>query len=733
MTNHCIKRIGQRTLTSTMALLFCALAASAWASGPSDPGWPRTFADQKAELVVYQPQVETWSEYKTLNGRCAFTVRRPDAGDPVYGTFRFSGETLVDLEKKLVLLRAVKKFDMRLQGVAKGEREAWIATAERLLPTDALILSLDRVVASLQAAATPPRETKVRSEAPPIFVRTHPAVLVILDGPPVLAELQNSKLRRVINTNWPLYHDPQSGAYYLSYEQTWLKSPSLEGSFLAQREVPRDLLRPELAAPATAASDGNPRPGKVEVILSQKPAELIVIDGAPKLESVADTTLFAVVNTESDLFYESQSKSYYFLTSGRWFQSAATDGAWRYASQELPATFRAIPAEHPRAHVLASVPGTREAEDAVLLASIPRKSSLPRTGFTAETTYAGAPEFTWIEGTKVAYAKNTQNDVFRIGNYYYLCLQGAWFYSLKPTGPWEIAERVPEDLYAIPESSSKHHVTYVRVYDATPNTVVVGYTSGYVGSYVSNGVVVWGTGYYYAPYVSLRVGVAPVYWGAGAYTYGASTWYNPATGVYARGSAVYGPYGGYGAGAAYHAPSGTYAQGVGVWGPNGGAGAARTYNPSTGVSSAGYRAANPNSAWGEGAVSNGSDWARGGYRAGSQGAVAAGETSKGGAGIAATGPEGNRGYLAKSGDGDLYAGANGNVYKREEDQWYRKQEGGWSSVEKAEVEQQRQQAMERNRGSRNAEASERWASRQGGNASSPRGVERRPQIQGRRR
>ena len=36
--------------------------------------------------------------------------------------------------------------------------------------------------------------------------------------------------------------------------------------------------------------------------------------------------------------------------------------------------------------------------------------------------------------------------------------------------------------------------TYVHVYDSTPDYVVVGYTSGYSGLYVSYGCVTYGTG-----------------------------------------------------------------------------------------------------------------------------------------------------------------------------------------------------------------------------------------------
>lgn len=41
------------------------------------------------------------------------------------------------------------------------------------------------------------------------------------------------------------------------------------------------------------------------------------------------------------------------------------------------------------------------------------------------------------------------------------------------------------------------HVRYVRVYESTPDFVYVGYTPGYVGAFISDGVVVFGTGWWY--------------------------------------------------------------------------------------------------------------------------------------------------------------------------------------------------------------------------------------------
>ena len=70
-------------------------------------------------------------------------------------------------------------------------------------------------------------------------------------------------------------------------------------------------------------------------------------------------------------------------------------------------------------------------------------------------------------------------------------------------------------IYTIPPSSPLHYVTYVRIYEATPDTVYVGYTPGYYGTCVSHGTVVYGTGYYYPPYVGTSGTARPLTYGVG--------------------------------------------------------------------------------------------------------------------------------------------------------------------------------------------------------------------------
>jgi hypothetical protein len=59
----------------------------------------------------------------------------------------------------------------------------------------------------------------------------------------------------------------------------------------------------------------------------------------------------------------------------------------------------------------------------------------------------------------------------------------------------------------------------VRVYDATPEYVTVGYTPGYFGAYPYGGSVVWGTGYYYPPWIG-------AYWWGFPWTYGFGIGFN---------------------------------------------------------------------------------------------------------------------------------------------------------------------------------------------------------------
>ena len=681
----------QLAFSQTLILAFWSASISAGASGatktpgPADLGWPRQYTDGSAKLMLQQPQVDAWPDFKKLTARFAAALTIAKGAQPIWGVLSIESETTVELEA-----RTVTFGNFRVTGVAfpsardEGEAKLCEALTFKLLPAYPTTVAIERILAYLDESAVNARQTKVLLEPPPILVSKQPAVLVMIDGEPVLMDVEQTSLQKVVNTNWDLFFDKTTNRYYLRDDRVWLAAKVLTEAWMPVDKMPKDFSRLPATEQYKEVSQTAAKPQKPAIVklvlVVHKPSELIVLNGEPSNQPIAGTNLLWVSNTECDLFFDQASRQYYFLTSGRWFRaSELVSNQWTAATTSLPEDFQKIPPAHPRAHVLAAVAGTRQAEEAVLQASIPHAATVQRKSAKAEAKYVGEPKFKAIPDTGVEYATNTPNDVLRIHGRYYLCIQGVWFASAAAEGPWEAADKIPDEIYSIPSESSKHNVTYVVIQDSTPDTVTYAYTAGYTGVYVGYGVAMWGTGYYYPPYYGY--GPYPVYWPSSYYTYGASAWYNPATATYGRGSAVYGPYGGYARGAAYNPATGTYAWGRSAWGPYGSAASGGFYNPNTGGWGGSYHASNGYQSWGQSVVGRGSQSAKTASYADSRGAVGAIETSAGGKAVAARGSQG-QGFVGKSSAGDVYAGRDGSVYKRDQasGQWYKNNGGAWQSV-----------------------------------------------------
>ena len=246
--------------------------------------------------------------------------------------------------------------------------------------------------------------------------------------------------------------------------------------------------------PGVAANPKTPP----QVFVSTTPAELIRVNGAPTYVPVTGTRLLWVSNTESDVFRLGANGAVYYLVAGRWFTAPWFSGPWTFATPTLPADFMKISLEHPRSRVLASVPGTPQAAEAVLLAQVPQTARVnPKELKGPEVVYQGEPQFEAIEKTSVARAVNTDKDIIKVGDLYHMCFQGVWFMGRTPNGPWQAAETVPSQIYEIPASSPSHNVTYVTVVeDDDDDWVTFAAVAGYTGMMIGWGCAVWGSGWY---------------------------------------------------------------------------------------------------------------------------------------------------------------------------------------------------------------------------------------------
>ena len=108
-------------------------------------------------------------------------------------------------------------------------------------------------------------------------------------------------------------------------------------------------------------------------------------------------------------------QNYYVPLTGRWFRAKSLDGPWEFVDgDELPKDFAKIPENNPKANVLATVPGTPAAQEAVIANSIPQTAEVNREEAKFESHYDGDPQFEPVPDTSLQYAVNSPTPIVRV-------------------------------------------------------------------------------------------------------------------------------------------------------------------------------------------------------------------------------------------------------------------------------------------------------------------------------
>ena len=715
---------------------------------PADP-WPRDVSIANAAVLVYQPQVNSWVGNQ-IDMRMAAALKPTGATQETFGVIFATARTQVDKANRTVVFQnlQVTKVDFpTLPNRGAGYSSALQASLGKQMQT----ISLDRMEAALAAAGIKAAPVEVRNEAPQVVVSYTPAILVPVDGAPVWKPVpSDSRFQRVINTHALMLKGGLGDQLYLHVYDGWLSAASINGPWTQSNLQPlgMDDVAQKLAKAGTVdLLDGgpkaNPKPslanGVPNIVVSQAPTELIVFKGQPDFVPITGTQLLWASNTTSDVFIETSNNNYYVLMSGRWFTAPSLNGPWTFiAANALPPDFARIPPASQAGAVLPTVAGTPQAQEALISNSIPQTATVPlKNGPSFTPSFDGPPQYSQVQGTSLTYVVNSSVPLIRVDSgAYYAVTAGIWFTAPGITGPWRVATSVPDVIYTIPASSPLHYVTYVRIYEATPSVVYVGYTPGYMGTVVSPyGTVVYGTGYSYTPWIgnvwyappyTYSVAATPVYNPYVGFTFGfavglaSAAWMTPYWGAY------YHPYywGGYGCCAsaaanvyghwgntAYSGTRSWYAGG-GVAGTSaygnyanartgttGSYSGGRQYNAWTGNATRGYDRTGYGADGGSGNVARASNYNT--YTGQRSTANSASVTGPGGSsydrsGATTAGPEGyahaggGSTYNANTGKTNTwntasvgnnhYADVNGNVYRNTGNGWEQHSSGGWGSA-----------------------------------------------------
>jgi hypothetical protein len=490
--------------------------------------WPLVFNNNTGSYTVFEPQCDAWDGHQ-LTGRSAVSVLSYGQSQPIYGVIGFNAITLVDKTTRTVKLADIKITSADFPS-AQGQTKNYLGTLRNVFPDSTPTLSLNKLEGSM--TFTQPQQTQRLINTPPkVVIDTRPAVLVSIDGPPAWRPVPGTGLERAVNTRVMLLEDA-SGRYYVHIFDGYLEANSLGGHWTVASQPPDgaalalqqaldtgnvDLMQgtPDVVTHKEPSLNTSAIP---DVFVETVPSELITFSGAPEYTPVPGTDLIYADNTSGDVFKLLTDQENYILISGRWYRASSLNGPWQFVpGNQLPSDFAKIPDSSPKENVKASVPGTQEAEEALVANSIPQSSAIPLNDQMANPQIDGAVRLAPIGGTPLSYVVNSATPIIEVGpQSWYACQNGTWYFSASNNGPWTVATSVPAVIYSIPTSSPLHYLTYVQVYGSTPDEVYEGYTPGYMGTEeTDDGTVVYGTGYDYEPWIGSVWYGPPVTWGCG--------------------------------------------------------------------------------------------------------------------------------------------------------------------------------------------------------------------------
>jgi len=728
-----------------------APSAAPAAKLPADP-WPRDVSISNAAVLVYQPQVSKWTDNQ-IEFRSAVAIKPAGAKDETFGVVFATARTQVDKVMRTVVFENLKitKSDFP---TLPNRGAAYSAELQTRFAASVKTMSLDRLQSSLALVGVKPPTVEVNNTPPQVLVSYSPAILVPIDGAPVLKPVPNyTRWQRVINTRALILKGGLGDNFYMHVFDGWLSANSVNGPWTQaslgpfEKNAASDIAQTLSKAGTVDLLDGgpkaNPKPslanGVPTIYTPQVASELIVFKGQPDFVPIVGTELLWASNTTGDVLIDTSNNNYYVLLSGRWFRSTAMTGPWTFVpSNALPPGFAKIPASSLAGAVLPTVAGTPEAQVAIIENSIPQTATVPlKNGPKFTPNLDGPPQYSPIQGTSLSYINNSSVPIIQVSpNAYYAVTAGVWFTAAQLTGPWSVATSVPTAIYSIPPSSPIYYVTYVRIYEATPEVVYVGYTPGYLGTVVAPyGTVVYGTGYTYSPWVgnvwyappyTYGVAAAPIYNPYVGFTYGfalglataawmepywGGAYYHPGYWGYpccASASAnVYGHWGATtysgtrswyaGGGVAGTTASGNYYNNR--TGTSGSYNAGKQYNAWTGNYTRGYDRTANTAAGGSGEAARGvntNEYTGQRTTANAVSATGAGGSTYNRAGTSTAGPEGDahigggsttnaatgktNTWGTASANGNHYADVNGNVYKNTGDGWQQHSSSGWGSA-----------------------------------------------------
>ena len=464
--------------------------------------WPKQIELKEFVITIYTPELENFED-NVLDARAAFSMFDREHL-PVFGAMWFRCNVHEDESNNQAFFTNIKLMNAEFPN-ANAEN---VGQLQEIIQYAAPEWSFNTNLADFREGVKTFNVNNLaydnlRNHPPVVFYEQQPSVLVFIDGEPIMANFSGTELYQyVVNTPHFILKSKSDSQYYLKGGDWWYVSENPTLSWKPISTPPahiKDLAEKSNAYKGNNKQESTPTGLKQpKLIVTTEPAELIQTNGEPQIEQIYEN-LFSISNSQDQIIFDSRSDYYFILLSGRWFKSKKlrTD-RWQFVPpMELPKVFGEIPPSSSFAHLRLHVPGTPEAISAALDNGIPQTAVVDRKKAQMQAVYDGDPRFEEIEGTNLQYAVNSMASVIKTPERFYAVDQAIWFVADDAAGPWNVSDHIPQDVKKIPPTYPVYNMKFVYIYDYSENVVFTGYTGGYLGTFLYQGILCYGTGFKY--------------------------------------------------------------------------------------------------------------------------------------------------------------------------------------------------------------------------------------------
>jgi hypothetical protein len=182
-------------------------------------------------------------------------VSTSDKSEPAFGTVWLTASLETDREQRTASLNKIGVTKIRFPNADQDKEKK----LESLLNSKMLdwnpTMDLDQLSSSLAVADVQQQMAQDLNHDPPqILYADHPALLVSIDGKPVLRQIENSNFIHVVNSPYPIALPYRTNLYYLFDGRDWMEATDVMGPWKFSPHPPEEVVELNHIQPSQRAS-----------------------------------------------------------------------------------------------------------------------------------------------------------------------------------------------------------------------------------------------------------------------------------------------------------------------------------------------------------------------------------------------------------------------------------------------------------------------------------------------